>query len=373
MEKSYLQLEKAAVGYAGKALISGIEIGVKKGEIVTLAGPNGSGKSTILKSITRQLALVGGDVLLDGRPLAAYSPQELAKKMAVVLTAGMRPELMTCRDVAAMGRYPYTGRLGILSGEDERKVDAALQMVNAGHLAERPYDEVSDGERQRILLARAICQEPEIIVLDEPTSFLDIRHKLDLLSILQRMAREQGITVVMSLHEIDLAMKISDRVICVKGASIYACGKPEEVLRDETIRDLYNLESASYDALTGSVEMAAPAGQPQILVLSSCGRGIPVYRRLQRQGKPFAAGVVYTNDLDYPAAVRLSAHVITAEPFAPVSDAVYSEAMEWVEKCGRVIDAGLVTEGGNRRLADLLQRAEELGKLESTAGKVWTV
>ena len=235
MKEQHLQLDHLAVGYRGKALIRDIEIGVERGEIVTLIGPNGSGKSTILKSITRQLAPVGGDILLAAfsgdhpgmKDLEKFSPEELAREMAVVLTGRLQTELMTCRDVAAMGRYPYTGRLGILSEEDQRKVEEALAAVHAQELSSRPFEAVSDGERQRILLARAICQEPEIIVLDEPTSYLDIRHKLELLSILRGMARDQGITVVMSLHEIDLAMKISDRVICVKGDRIFACGRPE--------------------------------------------------------------------------------------------------------------------------------------------------
>ena len=265
MKEQHLQLDHLAVGYRGKALIRDIEIGVERGEIVTLIGPNGSGKSTILKSITRQLVPVGGEILLAAfsedhpgmKDLEKFSPEELAREMAVVLTGRLQTELMTCRDVAAMGRYPYTGRLGILSEEDQRKVEEALAAVHAQELSSRPFEAVSDGERQRILLARAICQEPEIIVLDEPTSYLDIRHKLELLSILRGMARDQGITVVMSLHEIDLAMKISDRVICVKGDRIFACGRPEGVLDDEVIRRLYDLDPrcGSFDTKTGSVRL----------------------------------------------------------------------------------------------------------------------
>ncbi len=257
MSGVHLHLHQLAVGYNGCALIHGIEIGVRRGEIVTLIGPNGAGKSTILKSITRQLEPIDGKVLLEMKNLLQFTPGELARCMAVVLTGRIQTELMTCRDVTAMGRYPYTGRLGILSPHDEKKVDEALAAVHAEHLAERPFDAVSDGERQRILLARAICQEPEIIVLDEPTSFLDIRHKLELLSILHKMAKQEQITVVMSLHETDLAMKISDRIICVKGDRIFACGAPGEVLNDEAIRQLYDLDPAlgRFDTQTGSLEL----------------------------------------------------------------------------------------------------------------------
>ena len=271
MSDIHLQLDRLAVGYRGKALINGMEIGMRRGEIVTLVGPNGSGKSTILKTITKQLVPVEGDVLLadgDGngsqmRRLSQLTPAELAQKMAVVLTGRLQTELMTCREVVSMGRYPYTGRLGILSDADEQKVDEALAIVHASELSERPFDAVSDGERQRILLARAICQEPEIIVLDEPTSYLDIRHKLELLSILYRMARGQGITVVMSLHEIDLAGKISDRVICVRGGEIYACGTPSEVFREQTVRELFDLDPAlgRFDVDRGSLELSFTDGR----------------------------------------------------------------------------------------------------------------
>lgn len=372
-EHSYLKMENVAVGYNGEALIHGIEIGVRRGEIVTLVGPNGSGKSTILKSITRQLRLIDGRILLEGRPVGEYTAQSLAERMAVVLTGGMQPELMTCRDVAAMGRYPYTGRLGILSKTDEDKVEEALAAVHAQNIADRPFDAVSDGERQRILLARAVCQEPEIIVLDEPTSYLDIRHKLELLSILHSMAREQGITVVMSLHEVDLATKISDRVICVRGEKIFACGPPEEVLGNEEIRELYDLEKGSFDVLTGSVELPAPLCQqgeePRLLVLSSGGTGIPVYRMLQRQGKPFIAGILYTNDLDYRTACLLASEVIEEQPFEEISDAVFDRAMDCVQSCSRVIDAGVPVGSLNRRVREILAAAAEQGKLEKWAGK----
>ena len=365
----YLSLKNLAVGYNGRALIKNIEIGVRRGEIVTLVGPNGSGKSTILKSIAKQLAPVAGRVELEGRGLEGYIPSELAKKMAVMLTGQMQPELMTCRDIASMGRYPYTGRLGILSEEDEALVEKALACVHAQSFADRPFDAVSDGERQRVLLARAICQEPEIIILDEPTSYLDIRHKLELLSILRSMAKKQGITVVMSLHEIDLAMKISDRVICVGGEEILACGAPEDVLTEDVIRELYGLINESslagfFDSLTGSVELAPQKGKPDVFVLSSGGTGIPVYRKLQREGRPFIAGILYKNDIDWHTARFLASEVIEEASFEEISDRAFSRALECVRRCSCVIDAGVHIGSCNRRMADLIAEAERLGKLE---------
>ena len=228
MAREYIYTEKLAVGYGKTPLIENIALRVRRGQIVTLIGPNGAGKSTILKSIIRQLRILGGTVILDGASLEKMTERELARKMSVMMTERIRPDLMTCRDVVSAGRYPYTGRLGILSPEDEKKVDEALALVHAGELAGRLFSEISDGQRQRILLARAICQEPEVIVLDEPTSFLDVRHKLELLAILKELVRERQVAVLMSLHELELAQKISDYIVCVREQAIGRCGTPEE-------------------------------------------------------------------------------------------------------------------------------------------------
>ena len=233
------------VGYDGKPLIRDIEIRLNRGEILTLIGPNGAGKSTILKSLTRQLKLVGGTVYLDQKLMSQMSGKEVAQKLAVVTTERIRPELMTCEDIVATGRYPYTGTLGILSEGDWEKVHKAMEMVHALDFKDRDFTEISDGQRQRILLARAICQEPEVIVLDEPTSFLDIRHKLELLSILKKMVLEHHTAVLMSLHELDLAQKISDYVICVHGDRIEKYGTPEEIFTSEYIHHLYGITTGA--------------------------------------------------------------------------------------------------------------------------------
>ena len=364
MSEYYFHLDHLTVGYDKKPLIKDICIGIEKGEIVTLIGPNGSGKSTILKSITRQLKLVGGNVEFDGKNLHELSFRELSTKMAVVLTERMKPELMTCHDIVATGRYPYTGRLGMLTREDEEKVEKAMRAVHAEELGGRDFNAISDGQRQRVLLARAICQEPEVIVLDEPTSFLDIRHKLELLSILRGMAKEKGITVIMSLHEIDLAQKVSDKILCVKGETIDTYGTPEQVFDEGNIRALYDIEQGFFDPCFGSIELPRPMGEPRILVLSACGTGIPVYRALQKRNLPFCAGVLYTNDLDYRLARLLAAEVVTEQPFHEIGDAAFNRAMELVHKCDTVIDAGVEIGPCNRRMEEILRAARAQNKLK---------
>ena len=244
MEDKLLSAKKLSVGYAGKAVISGIDLDVPPGHIVTLIGPNGAGKSTILKTITRQLAPAGGAVYLNGRDLTALPEGQAARTMAILMTERAAPELMTCYDVVSAGRHPYTGRLGILSAADHQEVRRAMDLVGVAALAQRDFNRVSDGQRQLVMLARAICQKPRLLVLDEPTSYLDIRYKLVLLSILKDLVRLDGLGVVMSLHELDLARKVSDTIVCVKDGAVDRMGAPEEIFTGEYIGSLYGVTPA---------------------------------------------------------------------------------------------------------------------------------
>ena len=362
MKEYYLRTEDMAVGYRGKPLIEHIDLRLRRGEIMTLIGPNGSGKSTILKSIIRQLRLLAGVVCLAGEPMEGMPPQEVAQKLSVLMTDRSQPELMTCRDVAAAGRYPYTGKLGLLTAADWEKVDEALALVHGSALAGQDFTAISDGQRQRVLLARALCQEPEILVLDEPTSFLDIRYKLELLGILKDLVRQRKLAVVLSLHELDLAQRISDIVVCVHNNTIERYGPPEEIFTADYIPRLYDVTQGSYEPAFGSLELAKVAGRPEAFVVGGAGSGIATYRRLQREGIPFAAGVLHENDLDYPVARALAAEVIVEEAFAPISQERVLQALQVLAECREVICTcpvfGPMNEG-NRRL---LQQAQARGK-----------
>ena len=337
MESIRLQTKNLAVGYNGKALIRDISLSLQPGKIMTLIGPHGAGKSTILKSIIQQLALIRGTVYLNGRDMAQLTEREISQRMSVLMTSHIHPELMTCEDVAATGRYPYTGRLGILTKEDREKVSQCLELVHASALANQDFSRISDGQRQRVLLARALCQEPEVLVLDEPTSFLDIRHKLELLAILKDMVRSRRLAVLMSLHELDLAQKISDWVVCVHGDVIERQGPPEEIFTAEYMMELYGAARGSYNALFGSLELEAVRGKPEVFVIGGGGAGIPIYRQLQRQGIPFAAGVLAENDLDFPVAQALAEEVVSEEAFHPVGEASFRRAAELMKRCARVL------------------------------------
>ena len=321
-----------------KALFEDVNIKFTEGNCYGLIGANGAGKSTILKSLIGQLKLVKGAVWLDGTSMGTMKEKEIALRMSVMMTGRVKTERMTCEEVVSMGRYPYTGKMGILTEKDWQIVRESLELVQGLELAEKDFEAVSDGQRQRVLLARAICQEPQVIVLDEPTAFLDIRHKLELLYLLKNMVREKKVAVLMSLHELDLAQKISDHIICVKGDnSIGRFGTPEEIFSGDYIKELFQIEKGTYLTDYGSVELEAVKGEPKVFVIGGNGTGIPVYRQLQKEGIPFAAGILWENDREYPVAEALASVVIREKAFESVSDATFETAVKVLKNCEKVI------------------------------------
>ena len=354
--------EALSVGYNGIPLISDIALSAARGEIITLIGPNGSGKTTILRTIARQLAPIAGTVLIEGNDIKTLSGRQIATKMAVVLTERIRPDLMTCYEFVSAGRYPYTGSFGLLTDTDKQAVSDALRLVNASEISDRYVSEISDGQYQRLLIARAVCQDPEIIVLDEPTSFLDIRHKKELLEILSSMSKSKGLSVIMSLHEIDLAERISDRIVCVKGDRIAAYGTPDEIFAGDTIPELYGIKDGSYDALLGKLELAAPEGPIRCFVIGGGGTGIPFYRELQKKGTAFAAGILMPNDTDVSVASSLAGRLICTEPFMPATQEQKKEAMELIDSSGFVVVCGCPAGEYNRVNSELEEYAAGAGK-----------
>lgn len=333
----YVQTDRMSVGYQKKAILNDITLELSKGEILTLIGPNGAGKSTVLKSIARQLELVGGSVFLDGKNMTEISDGALSQKMAVVFTEKIKSEYMTCEDVVATGRYPYTGYFGILSEKDKEVVQDAMEAVHLIEIRDQDFSKISDGQRQRVMLARAICQQPEIIILDEPTSFLDVRYKLEFLSILQELRSNRGLTVIMSLHELELAERISDRILCIDGKRVDRIGTPEEIFQKGYIQKLFSIETGSYDEENGSMELQPVKKTADVFVLGGGGSARACYRGLQREGKAFITGILYDNDLDFPVAQALSKEVIFTKAFEPVDEALIAWARQKIDEVSTVI------------------------------------
>ena len=357
--KELLYTDRLSVGYGEKTVVRDIALTARPGQVLCLIGPNGAGKSTLLKTLMGALSPTGGAVYLDGMELRTYHERELARLAAAVLTARPEPELMSAAEVVAVGRYPYTGRLGILTDEDKRIVRESMEKVGVSELADTDFSLLSDGQRQRVLLARALCQQPRLLILDEPTSFLDIRHKLDFLQLVRELIAGGELAVVMSMHELELAQRFADTLLCIRDGRVDRMGSPEEIFSGGYIEQLFSIEHGSYDSFAGTAEAPRIEGEPRVFVIGGGGSGIPLYRKLRRLGIPFAAGVLPENDLDLPTARALAAVVITDRANEPVSAERVTEALEVLKTCEQAVctaDFGSVNRE-NRRLLDCAKSA----------------
>lgn len=362
---SSLETRHLQVGYEKTAVVDDVTLEVKAGEVLTLIGANGSGKSTILKSITGQLAPLGGAVYLDGRESTHLKEHEIARSLSMVMTDRIHPEYMTCRDVVSTGRYPYTGRLGILQQADWDEVDRAIHLVHADDVAGRNFMKVSDGQRQRIMLARAICQSTPVLLLDEPTSYLDMKYKLDILTSIRKMARERHTAVIMSLHELDLAQKVSDRIACVGGGRIRKVGTPEEIFRGSFLQELFDIDEKSFNTKLGTMYLPAGTGKPQIFVIAGGGSAVDLFYRLQRENIPFAAGILGDNDIDCAVAQSCAVQTVVRRGFFPAEEAQIERARQLIDLCRAVICTAEEFGPYNEENRRLREYAAAQGKLKS--------
>ena len=248
------------VGYKdSNPVVKNINITVNKGEIVALIGCNGAGKTTILKTIVRQIEKLNGNIRIYDRDEAELSNEEIARQISIVMTERIHPEYMSCYEVVATGRYPYTGRLGVLGEDDKRIIKDAIELVGAKDVADKDYTKVSDGQRQRVMLARAIAQDTDVMILDEPTSFLDIQYKLDILSIIQRLARDSKKAVIMSMHELEFVAAVADKIVAVADDKIFKIGTPKEILTGNNLSTLYDMDCNKAKILADSLERYSEA------------------------------------------------------------------------------------------------------------------
>ncbi len=361
--KTVLSCHELTVGYKNTPVIENINLTFTAGHFITLLGPNGAGKTTLLRTLSRHLKPLGGAIRLGGRCLQSLRQGELARIMAVVLTDKVAPPLFSSFDFVALGRYPHTDFLGRLSDDDRLVVKTSLQAVHAEDLARRDFTSLSDGEKQKVLVARALAQEPKVLLLDEPTAHLDLKHRVEVMTILRNLCHANNITVIASLHDVDIAAKVSDRVALVKAGAITAFGYPEEVLSGEAVSRLYDFDSACFSHQLGSIELRGNGKKGKsVFVVAGMGSGAVLYRLLAKRGYDIVTGVLHQNDLDCFVAESLGAKCASQPPAAGLDEAVFRTALEQMTGCDLVIDTGFNIDGVYAANQQLLDSAASQGK-----------
>ncbi|GAA4483839.1 ABC transporter ATP-binding protein [Rhodococcus olei] len=269
-----LTAESLTVGYGDRLIIDGLDVEIPTGVITTVIGPNGCGKSTLLRSLGRLLKPRAGRVLLDGKAIAQMRTKDVARTLGMLPQAPVAPEGLTVGDLVARGRHPHQSWLRQWSSDDEGEVAKALAMTGVSDLADRPVDQLSGGQRQRAWISMALAQGTDILLLDEPTTYLDLAHSVEVLDLVDQLHSELGRTVVMVLHDLNLAIRYSDRLVVMSQGAIVSQGTPSEVITPELLLDVFGLDARVIDDPVSDRPLIVPVGTRH--VYGSVGGPAPV-------------------------------------------------------------------------------------------------
>ncbi|HEY3283440.1 MAG TPA: heme ABC transporter ATP-binding protein [Armatimonadota bacterium] len=372
-----LEALEVTCGYDKPDVVREVSLSVPPGGFVGLLGPNGSGKSTLLKAFTGVLPLRHGSVRLSGRDIHELSPRQIARKVAVVPQSTVVGFDYTAAELVLMGRSPHQGAWGGESPRDLEVAEQAMRRTSTLHLARRSAGRLSGGELQRVVLARALAQEPSLIILDEPTSHLDLNFQVEILQLLRELNRKDGLTVLVVLHDINLAASFCDRLSLLKGGRVYAEGTPREVVTQETLAAAYGADVVVLPhPVTGDPAVLPMPERPdptlqvrgRIHVFCGGGSGAMLLRTLAHSGYQVSAGVLDAGDMDYAVAEELGLEVATTAPFTPISGAASARCRELAREASAVVLTDMPVGPSNlenlRMAAEALQAGKPVVSLE---------
>ncbi|WP_282086775.1 ABC transporter ATP-binding protein [Streptomyces tendae] len=260
---SRLAARGVTVGYGARSVIDGLDVAIPPGVITTIIGPNGCGKSTLLRTLSRLLRPTGGTVVLDGEDIAALRTREVAKKLGLLPQAPVAPEGLTVSDLVARGRHPHQSWLRQWSSDDADVVRQALALTGVSDLADRPVDSLSGGQRQRVWISMTLAQGTDLLLLDEPTTYLDLAHAVDVLDLVDDL-HESGRTVVMVLHDLNLATRYSDNLVVMREGAILAQGHPRDVITADLLHEAFGLRAKVIDDPVGDGPLIVPIGRTHV-------------------------------------------------------------------------------------------------------------
>ena len=351
-----LELREVSAGYGDEPVITGISLAVADGEFVGLVGPNGSGKSTVVRVMSRVLRPRTGQVLLEGRDLHGMPAAQAARHIAVVPQDSGYYFDYSVLEVVLMGRSPRMGRFALEGPRDYAAAQRAMQLTGIAHLAQRPVTATSGGERQRVAIARALAQEPELLILDEPTAHLDINHQIEVLDLVRTLNREQAVAVVVVMHDLNLAAQYCQRMLLLHGGRPLAQGAPQDVITAQHVRQAYGTEVAvkrhpvtgrPYFTLLSRLPAEAAGEGMAVHVICGAGTGAELMERLNALGYRVSAGVLNVEDSDQQTAERLSLLRAEEAPFSPISDDARKENERLIAAAQVVVVAPIPVGAGN--------------------------
>jgi iron complex transport system ATP-binding protein len=261
-----LTVSQLSAGYGEIEILHGLDLVVPPGKITVIVGANACGKSTLLRAMSRLLSPHRGHVLLDGKSIHRTPPRELARTLGLLPQSPIAPEGITVADLVSRGRHPHQSLFSRWTPKDDEAVDGALAATKTSDLAERPVDELSGGQRQRVWIAMALAQQTEVLLLDEPTTFLDISHQVEVLDLLTDLNHSRGTTVIMVLHDLNLAARYADYLVAMADGRIHVSGTPENVLAEENVRQVFGLESRIIPDPTSGRPIMLPISRHRMVI-----------------------------------------------------------------------------------------------------------
>ncbi|WP_408956556.1 heme ABC transporter ATP-binding protein [Natroniella sp. ANB-PHB2] len=327
---SKLKVDKLSYKYNGLSkVLKGVSFAIEQGEFIALIGPNGSGKSTLLKNINSILKPEQGKVYLDELDLQKFAKKEMAKRVAVVPQNTTINFDFTVEEIVLMGRAPYISRFKSESSEDYQIANEVMELTNTAQFADRRIDQLSGGERQRVILARALAQQPEVMLLDEPTSNLDINYQLEMMELLRKLNREQGLTILIVSHDLNLASQYCDKLLLLNEGKVYSFGTPQEIITVENIEDVYGSKviirrnypsNRPYVTLVDNRYLSSEKRDYKVHLICGGGSGRDLIENLVELGYQVSCGVVNKKDSDWEVAKLCDIEVISEAPFGPITE-----------------------------------------------------
>lgn len=373
-----IEINNLEFGYENSLILKGITFEVKYGEFLSIIGPNGSGKSTLLKTLNRLYTIKNGSIQIEGKDINEYKSRDLAKKIALVPQDTTLDYDFSVEDVVMMGRHPYKGRFEKEDKDDMGIVYEAMEMTNTLQLKDRLITEISGGERQRVFIAKALAQNTSIIFLDEPTSHLDINHQMDILNLLKFLNKERGITIVLVIHDINMAARYSDEIILLNHGKIQGKGNPDIVITNENIERAYNLkvviEKSKYTNTPYLVPLEIKPrvdleSVKKIHIISGGGSGQEVINKLYYEGHKLSLGVLNVGDSDWSLGKSLRLSIIEEAPFTGISEKAYTKNIEKIKKADIIVITKVPIGTGNILNFKAGFEALKLGKKVYLVGK----